>query len=82
MSSEEDEYFDYLSLGIRVIWSEEKIYFPLENGDIPAVMENQRISKIKLSNLSNEYRNNIKFFVNDIDSEINEKTVRNIIKEL
>lgn len=82
MSSEEDEYFDYLSLGIRVIWSEEKIYFPLENGDIPAVMENQRISKIKLSNLSNEYRNNIKFFVNDIDSEIDEKIIRNIIKEL
>ena len=45
-------------------------------------MENQRISKIKLSNLSNEYRNNIKFFVNDIDSEIDEKIIRNIIKEL
>lgn len=82
MSKEEDEYFDYLSLGIRVIWEEEKIYFPLENGDFPAIMENQRISKIKFGNLSNEYKENIKTLVNDIDSEIGDRTIRNIIKEL
>ena len=82
MSNEENEYFDYLSLGIRVIWSEEKIYFPLENGDFPAIKENQIISKIKFGNLSNEYKDNIKFLVNDIDPEIGEKTIRNIVKEL
>lgn len=82
MSKEEEEYFDYLSLGIKAIWSEEKIYFPLENGDAPAIMENQRISKIKFGNLSNEYKDNIKFFVNDIDPEIGERTIKNIIKEL
>lgn len=82
MSKEEDEYFDYLSLGIRVIWEEKKIYFPLENGDFPAIMENQRISKIKFGNLSNEYKENIKTLVNDIDSEIGDRTIRNIIKEL
>lgn len=82
MSKEEEEYFDYLSLGIKAIWSEEKIYFPLENGDAPAIMENQRISKIKFGNLSNEYKDNIKFLVNDIDPEIGEKTIKNIIKEL
>lgn len=82
MSKEEEEYFDYLSLGIKAIWSEEKIYFPLENGDAPAIMENQRISKIKFGNLSNEYKDNIKFLVNDIDPDIGEKTIKNIIKEL
>ena len=82
MSKEEDEYFDYLSLGIRVVWEEDKIYFPLENGDFPAIMENQRISKIKFGNLSNEYKGSIKTIVNDIDTEIGEKTIRNIIKEL
>ena len=82
MSKEEEEYFDYLSLCIKAIWSEEKIYFPLENGDAPAIMENQRISKIKFGNLSNEYKDNIKFFVNDIDPEIGERTIKNIIKEL
>ena len=82
MSREEEEYFDYLSLGIKAIWDDEKIYFLLENGDFPAIMENQRISKIKFSNLSEEYKRNIKKLVNDIDSGIGDRTIKNIIKEL
>lgn len=82
MSREEEEYFDYLSLGIKAIWDEEKLYFPLENGDFPAIMENQRISKIKFQNLSDEYRRNIRFLVSDIDSELDDRKVKNIIKEL
>ena len=82
MSQEEEDYFEYLTLGIKAIWTEDKLYFPLENGDFPAIMENQRISKIKFSNLSNDYKGNIKFLANDIAPEIGEKTIRNIIKEL
>lgn len=82
MLREEEDYFDYLSLGIKAIWDEEKIYFLLENGDLSAIMENQRISKIKFKNLSNEYKENIAFLVNNIDGQIGEKKVRNIIKEL
>ena len=66
----------------QIFSNEENIYFPLENGDGPALMENERISKIKLSNLSNEYKRNIKFLVNDIDSEIGDRVIKNIIKEL
>ena len=82
MLKEEEEYFDYLSLGIKAIWSETKLYFLLENGDFPAIMENQRITKIKMSNLSNEYKTNIKILANDIAPEIGDKTIKNIIKEL
>lgn len=82
MLKEEENYFEYLSLGTKTIWNEQKIYFPLENGDFPAIMENQRISKVKFSNLSNEYKENIKFLANDICPEIGQKTIRNIIKEL
>ena len=82
MLREEEEYFDFLSLGIKAIWNEEKIYFLLENGDMPAIMENQRLSKIKFKNLSNEYKSNIAFLVNNIDGEIGEKKIKNIIKEL
>mgnify|MGYP004600598801 FL=1 len=82
MLREEEEYFDYLSLGSKAIWNEEKIYFLLENGDLPAIMENQRISKIKFKNLSNEYKANIAFLINDIDPEIGNKQIRNIIKSL
>ena len=82
MLKEEEDYFDYLSLGIKAIWNEEKLYFLLENGDLSAIMENQRISKIKFKNLSSEYRDNIQFLVNDIDEEIGEKNIKSIIKEL
>lgn len=82
MLREEEEYFDYLSLGIKAIWSETKIYFLLENGDFSAIMENQRITKIKLSNLSNEYKSNIRILVNDMAPELGDRTIKNIIKEL
>ena len=82
MLKEEEEYFDYLALGIKAIWNEEKLYFLLENGDLPAIIENQRLSKIRLRNMSNEYRENIAFLVNDIDKDIGDKKIKSIIKEL
>lgn len=82
MLKEEEEYFDYLSLGIKIIWNEEKIYFLLENGDQPAIMENQRIEKIKFKNLSSEYKDNIAFLVNNIDKEFDERQIKNIIKNI
>lgn len=82
MLKEEIEYFDYLALGIRVEWNEEKIFFLLENGDNAAIIENQRIAKIKLRNLSNEYKENIIFLVNDIEKDLDEKQIRLIVKNL
>ena len=82
MLKEEEEYFDYLALGVKVIWEEEKIYFLLENGDQMALIENQRIEKIKFRNLSSEYKENVVFLVNNIDKQIGEKKIRNIIKKL
>ena len=82
MLKEEEDYFDYLALGIKAIWNEEKLYFLLENGDLPAIIENQSLSKIRLRNMSNEYRENIAFLVNDIDKDIGDKKIKSIIKEL
>jgi hypothetical protein len=82
MLKEEEEYFDYLALGVKVIWNEEKLYFLLENGDQAAIIENQRVEKIKFRNLSNEYKDNVIFLVNDIDDQIGEKKIRNTIKNL
>lgn len=82
MLKEEEDYFDYLALGIKAIWNEEKLYFLIENGDLPAIIENQRLSKIRLRNMSNEYRENIAFLVNDIDKDIGDKKIKSIIKEL
>ena len=45
---EEDDYLNFLSLGYKVVWNEYRIYFPIENGDLSVIYENQRVAKIKL----------------------------------
>lgn len=82
MLNEEEEYFAYLALGLRVEWDDNKLYFWLENGDQPAIYENQRLATIKLKNLSVDFRDNVNFIVNEIDKEIGDKEVKNAIKKL
>lgn len=82
MLKEEEEYFEYLSLGVKVLWNEDKIYFLLENGDNAALIENQRLAKIKFKNLSSEFKDNVAYMVNNIDNQIDEKSAKLIIKNL
>ena len=82
MLKEEEEYFDYLALGIKIMWQDEKICFLLDNGDNSAIVENQRIQKLKFKNLSTEYKENIVFIVNNIDNNIDERKIRNLIKNI
>lgn len=82
MLKEEEEYFEYLALGLKVVWNEEKLYFLLENGDKSAITENQRVSRIKFKNLSNEYRENVVYLVNNIEKELDERKIRAIMKNL
>lgn len=80
MSKEEEDYLDYLSLGRKVIWNEYRIYFPIENGDLSVLAENQRISKIKFKRLSTQYKEGLLYLVNDMDRNISERDIRNAIK--
>lgn len=77
---EEDDYLNYLSLGYKVIWNEYRIYFPLEMGDQAAMIENQRVEKIKFGNLTQQYKESLLFIIEDIveDSRI----TRDIKREL
>ena len=60
---EDDDYLNFLSLGYKVIWDEERIYFPIENGDWTAITENQRVAKIKFRKLSAQYKDSLTFIV-------------------
>ena len=44
---EEDDYLNYLALGYKVVWNEYRIYFPIENGDLTVIHENQRLNSLK-----------------------------------
>ena len=79
--SEDDEYLEFLALGKKVIWNENIIYFPLENGDETAISENQRLGKIKFKNLSSDYKDGLMFITNDILGE-RTKEIKYLIKNL
>lgn len=65
-TAEEDEYFDFISLGCRVVWDEEKIYFPFEQGDQTTLMENQRVAKVKIKKLTQAYKDGLMYLANEL----------------
>lgn len=81
---EEDDYLNFLSLGYKIIWDEERIYFPIENGDLNVIYENQRVAKIKFKKLSVQYKDGIGNIAEEIvganQSSIVRKTIKSIEK--
>lgn len=82
MYQEEDEYLNYLSAEYKLVWSEYKIYFPIENGDLSVLMENQRVQKIKLKKLSVQYKDSLTFLVQQIIDNRSESSIRKVIKTI
>lgn len=82
MIKEEDDYLNYLSLGKKVIWEDYKIYFPMENGDLSVIYENQRVAKIKFKKLSIQYKDGLAYIAEEILGDISDIQVRRIIKNI
>ena len=80
MLKEEDDYLNFLSLGYKIIWNDERIYFPIENGDLSVLYENQRVQKIKFKRLSVQYKDSLGFIAQQILEQRNDSYVRKIIK--
>lgn len=82
MLKEDDDYLNFLSLGCRVNWDDERIYFPIENGDLSVITENQRVQKIKFKKLSIQYKDSLEFIVQQILNQKSDSDVRKTIKLL
>ena len=82
MLKEDDEYLNYLSLGYKINWSDERIYFPIENGDLTVIAENQRLQKIRFRKLSVQYKDSIAFMVQQILEEKSDSNIRKAIKNI
>lgn len=82
MTREQDDYFNFLSLGYKVMWDETRIYFPMEQGDQSAIIENQIVSKIKLKNLSQQYRDGLEFIAEEIVGSENASALKRAVKIL
>lgn len=80
MLKEEDDYLNFLSLGYKVVWNEYRIYFPIENGDLSVIYENQRVAKIKFKKLSVQYKDGLAYLAEEILGDVSESNVRRAIK--
>ena len=80
MLKEDDDYLNFLSLGCKIICDEERIYFPIENGDLSVIAENQRVQKIKFKKLSMQYKDSIGFIAQQILNQKSDSHVRKAIK--
>ncbi len=82
MIKEEDDYLNFLSLGCKIIWNENRIYFPIENGDLNVIYENQRVAKIKFKKLSVQYKDGLGYIVEEILGDVSENDIRRTIKSI
>ena len=82
VTKEEDDYLNYLSLGSKVMWEDEKIYFPLEMGDKTAIINNQKVSKIRFDNLTSMYKEGLEYVVAKLEPEAQGAKLRKVMKEI
>ncbi|MBQ2917469.1 MAG: hypothetical protein IJE59_04850 [Clostridia bacterium] len=79
---ENNEYLNLLSMTFPIEWNRDIIYFPYDQGDLTAIIENQRVTKIKLKNLSEQYRDSLSIMTQEIAPEIRTGEIKRVFKEL
>lgn len=79
MLEEDDDYLNFLSFYYAVEWEEKKIYFPYEIGDNSAIIENQRIARIRFKNLSETYKDGLCAIAEDILPELRRNDIKKIV---
>lgn len=83
LSYDEEEYFNFLSLGVKVNWSEETIYFPFEQGDAGVIIQNQMVQKIKFKKLTELYKGSLMYIANELlESQQEQNEMRKVFKQL
>ena len=82
MSKEEDDYLNYLSLGYKIVWNEDRVYFPFENGDQTVIAENQRVAKIKYRKLSDQFKESLIYIVQQILDQDEYSKMKKIFRQL
>lgn len=82
VSKEDDDYLNYLSLGYKIVWKDEIIYFPFELGDESVIIENQRVSKIKYKKLSAQYKEALIYIAEQILEQDEYAKMKRVFKQL
>lgn len=80
VTMEDEEYVNYLSMDTKIVWNDMTIYCPLLDSDNKIFEENQRINKIKIKRLSNDYQSAIIYVSEDILGERETRIRKSIIE--
>lgn len=81
--NQEDEYYlDYLALGYKVLWEDNKINFPYETQDLEVMIENQKEFKIGIKGLSQQYKDSLEYITMDIMPNESMNNIRRIMKNI
>ena len=80
MLKEEDDYLNFLSNGFKIMWKNNSVYFPLENGDATIFAENQRLEMIKYRQLSTQCKESLIYLAEDILKDVSDSHIRKAIR--
>lgn len=69
VTREDEEYLNYISLERKITWDDIVIYCPLLDSDNKIIEENQRVDKIRVKRLSNDYQQAIIYIIQNILGE-------------
>ena len=81
-NKKEEEYLNYLASNTNIEWTDESIYFPFESGDQTAIQMNQRVEKIKINNLTGQFREALSIISNQITDENDYKNIIKAFKKI
>lgn len=79
---EDNDYLDFLSIGHKITWAENKVFFPLNLADQAVIMENQRVARLKFKKLSEDYKANILYMVEDILTDVTPNEIRRAYRNI
>lgn len=82
ISIEDDYYLNYMSLGYKIIWDENKINFPYNTEDIEVMIENQKNNKIRIKGLSQQYKDCLSILVMDMFTNVDITEITKIMKNI
>lgn len=82
MNQEDNYYLEYLCLGYKIIWNEKIINFPYETKDLEVMIENEKVYKISMKNLTQTYKDCLEYLITDIIPDINMTNLRKVMKNI
>lgn len=80
MLKEEDDYLNFLALGLKIVWKENRVYLPTDHGDTAILAENQRLAKIKIKPLSQQYKEGLLYVAEEILKDISGSQLRRAMR--